>query len=315
MPNPFEEEPIAPEEEEEEQLVPEQPSRAPLTRSDIINAVEAEDLKGERAEKLLEPMELEETEAIPRRRGNFRTDALKQKLKEITIDPKEGVSEGIAKTKEIAEKAGVSFLHHIPGIGLLVAYFAKRKVTSEIKETGEQLKTVNQAWVKSLNNGKSEVNIELANTLNYAQLQLQKRFKKLERTSFATDIQTIGAGVSTSMIAAPIGAGIAGIGTAIKSFFSFKSIGNFFRKLYNRTLGVERNQHARLLYGLALEYQQFKQQKAPHRDIDEVNKSLEYVGRLGSIQDREKAREQAFLLLQKLNVPVDFKKIRELLKS
>jgi hypothetical protein len=343
MPNPFEEEPI-PFEEEEQQPVQE-PDNAPhdfseppvaINRNDIINAVEAEDLKGERAEKLLEPMELEETEAIPRRRGNFRTEALKQAFQESTIDPKEGISEGLEKTQEIAEKAGVSFLHHIPGIGLLVAYFAKRKVSSEIKETTEQFQTLNQARMKILtkqpraaldisrgtdptsfweSDPRKDVNLLLANTLEYAQLQLQKRDKKLQRNSFATDIQTLGAGVSTTMLAAPVGAGISAVGTVIKSFQGFKSIGNFFRKLYNRTLGVDRNQHAMLLYGLALEYQQFKQQKAPQRNIDEVNKSLEFVSRLGSIKDREQAREQAFQILKKLEVPIDFKRIRELLKS
>lgn len=335
MPDQFEEEPIEPLEEEEQAIqVPENAPVAP-TRNNIINAVEAEDLKGKRAEKMLEPMELEQTEAIPRRRGNFRTDAVKQKIKEVTIDPKEGISEGIAKTQEIAEKS-VSFLHHIPGIGLIAAYFAKRKVSSEIKETAEQFNTLNQARMKILlkqprtaldiqrgidpisfwaSDPKKDAKLLLANTFEYAQLQLQKRDKKLQRSSFAADLQTIGAGVSSSMVAAPVGVGIAAVGTAIKGFQGFKSIGNFFRKLYNRTLGVERNQHAMLLYGLALEYQQFKQQVAPYRDLDEVNKSLNFVGQFGSIQDREQVREQAFLALQKLGVAIDFKKIRELLKG
>ena len=36
---------------------------------------------------------------------------------EVTIDPKEGFSEGIANTQEISKKAGVNFLNHIPSIG------------------------------------------------------------------------------------------------------------------------------------------------------------------------------------------------------
>ncbi|MEI6805381.1 MAG: hypothetical protein WCK49_02610 [Myxococcaceae bacterium] len=286
----------------------------------------AEDIKGERAEKFLEPMELEQTEAVPRRRGNLRAEALSQKIKEIRIDPKEGATEAVGKLKE----SGVSFLHHIPGLGLLSAFFAKRKVVSELKETAEQFQMINQTRMKILiKSNPSVTSLRLAETLSYAQIQLQKRFKKLQRSSFATDIQTIGAGVSTTVIGAPAGAAIAGVGTLVKGTQGLKSVITFFKKLYNRTLGVERNAHARLLYGLALEYLQSKYQVAPSRDIDFVNQALNLVGTLGAVQEREEAREQAFTMLKKLGIAPDpgdkiqldyfnqlgFKKIRQLLHS
>lgn len=115
----------------------------------------------------------------------------------------------------------------------------------------------------------------------------------------------------------------------MKGFQGLKSVTTFVRKLYNRTLGVERNEHARLLYGLTLEYLQLKYQVAPPRDQDFVNQSLNLVATLGAVRDREEAREQAFLMLQKLGIAPDpkdqaqvnrfnqlgFKKIRELLHS
>lgn len=336
MPDQFDPELISLEEEAPQEIQTTQAAPKPIEQSKVqveaseerlaLSSAVKEDIKGERAEKFLEPMELEETEAIPRRRGNFKTAALLQKVKESSIDPKEGAAEGVEKIKSVAEHVGVVALHHVPGAGLLVAAVSKHKVISDIKETEEQFQVVNQTRMKLLSkephsvldiprgiepssfweNGKKfGVNLLLANTLEYATLQIQKRFKKLQRSSFATDMQTVGAGVSATIIAAPVGVGIAGVGTAMKGFQGLKSAATFVKKLYNRTLGVERNQHALLLYGLALEHLQFNNQVAPRRDLDAVNKSLNLVSSLGTTRERAEAREQAFQMLQKLGIAPD----------
>lgn len=291
-----------------------------------MSSATKEDIKGETAEKFIQPMELEENEPIPRRRGNFKTDALSQKVKEISVDPNEGVAEGTEKVKMVLENTAAAVLHHVPGVGLVAVGIAKRKVVSEIKETAEQFQLVNQTRMKLLSqqphsvldiprgvepasfweNGKKlGVNLLLANTLEYAALQLQHRFEKLHRSSAATDIQTVGAGVSASIIGAPIGIGIASVGTAMKGFQALKSVVTFIKKLNNGTLGVERNQHASLLFGLALEYLQFNNRVVPRRDLDAVGKSLNFVSALGDTKDRIQARQQAFQMLQKLGIAPD----------
>lgn len=337
MPDQFEPEPISLEEEEAPQrITATQAAPQAIKQSKVqveaseeklaLNSAAKEDIKGERAEKFLEPMELEETEAIPRRRGNFKAAALSQKVKEISIDPKEGAAEGADKVKMVLEQVGVTALHHVPGVGLLAAGVVQRKVVSEIKETQEQFQVINQTRMKILGQQphsaldiprgtepvlfwekgkKLGVNLLLANTLEYAAFQIQNRFKKLQRSSFATDMQTVGAGVSASIIGAPIGAGIAGIGTAMKGFQGLRSAAIFVKKLCNGTLGVERNQHALLLYGLALEHLQYENQVPPQRDLDAVNKSLNLVSTLGTTQDRVQAREQAFRMLRELGIAPD----------
>lgn len=305
------------EEVEKEAAVAEMPS-TPLPQSKPAS-IDSENLTGfspiKADEKLIEPMELESSEAVPRRRGNFVKNAIKQKASEFKPEIKEGVIVAGEKSKEIMANSGVSFLQHIPGIGLLAGIFSKKQVLAELKNTEEQFTIIHQL------RHQNDVSPLLANTLEYAQMQMQKRFRKLKRNSLATNLQLAGAGISLSGILAPLGIGLSAIGTAAKGAQALKSMRTFFTKLYRRTLGIERNTHASLLYGLALEHMQFKNQEAPPRDVDAVNKSLEYVSHFGSIRDREKAREQAYTMLQNLGLINDdfmhsgFKHIRELLKS
>ncbi|MES2504125.1 MAG: hypothetical protein V4534_04520 [Myxococcota bacterium] len=328
MPEPIEEE--LPLEEEIEE--PAEPATAPSSpkspaasfASDQDDSKAAQKIATE--EKFLEPMDLESAEAVPRRRGNFRTQVAAKQLKRLTIDPKEAAAEAGEKVQDLAASHGASILHNIPVLGLVATFFAKRKENNELKETSEDFTALNQARMKILTkqphaaldiargvapkqfwqeNQSRGVNLLLANTLEYAQVQLQKRFAKLQRSSVATDVQTIGAGVSASIIGAPIGVGISAAGAVAKAGMGLKSLATFGRKFINRTLGVERSEHASLLYGLALEHLQSKYQVPPARDLDMVNQSMDFVSTLGIAKDREQARANAFQMLRSLNVAPD----------
>ena len=294
-------EPISVEEQEEEVL-----KEAPQKKSPPPN-IDAEDfgsaLRIEKEEEFLEPVSFKK--------------AISQKIKDLKPDRKNLSAEVFEKSESITEKAGVTFLHQIPVIGLIFALFAKRRISNKITDTQKQFKIINQARMKILikqspsdvnrqrgidpklfkkNNPKQDSNLLLANTLEYAQLQMQKRFSKLQKNSLATDIQTIGTGVSSTIVAAPVGMAISLVGTAAKGYQSLKSIKNFFSKIRNGTLGVERNHHASVLFDLA-------KMHLEQKPLD---------------QDRAQASAQAFKLLQDLKIPLDssgFDQIRELLKS
>lgn len=320
---------LEPEEiEESEEIEPEalnkDPAGEPLPSADFDQEDFTTAARIQSEENLIEPMELESKEPIPRRRGNFIASTLQTKFKQIKLDPKETAIEVGEKTKDIAQDHGATILHHIPGVGFLAALFSKKKVTDEIKNTTKQFGLFDrlrlqilakqppraldyQRGVNPLEFTGKTADLLLANTCEYAQLQLQKRLKKLQVKSLATDLQTIGGGTAASIIGAPIGAGLSATGSIIKAGLSFKSVGNFFRKLFNRTLGVERGNHAKVLFGLALEHLAYDQQIAPPRDLDTVNQALNLIGTAGSIRDRVQARTNAFALLEQLGVAPQIK--------
>ncbi|MBH1988749.1 MAG: hypothetical protein I8H75_03280 [Myxococcaceae bacterium] len=198
--------------------------------------------------------------------------ALQQKLRDVFKNPKEAGVEAVHRSAEIAQDHGATFLHHIPFLGGFFALFAKRRVQQDQAETLRQFQVFDRVRLQSLSTSKqSIVNLKrgidpiqysenlgieskdlLANSCEYAQLQFQKRIKKLNMKAFATDLQIIGASATTSVVAAPAGLGFSFMGSIMKGFSALKSLGTFIQKVWLRTLGIERTRHAQILFGLAL---------------------------------------------------------------
>lgn len=99
----------------------------------------------------------------------------------------------------------------------------------------------------------------LKNTFLFTLAQLERRVDKTEQIMFGKTLQIAGStltalGLVTHGVTAVPGLIIGFTGTAIKLRITLRSASNFFKKKYNKELSLNRELHARYLYGLTLKY-------------------------------------------------------------
>lgn len=159
------------------------------------------------------------------------------------------------------------FSHHVPGLGAVLnsSYFAddirfllrlrdRMIFTKEIIEDYFE-----DAWTKHLVSFDTSVTINrvLENTLLYTVSQLERRYNKQANLIIGRAFQVMGssltfAGLFTKGATVPLGLVIGGLGTAVKARFAVRSAYNYIQRKRDGTLSVNREAHARHLYGLTL---------------------------------------------------------------
>lgn len=202
--------------------------------------------KSEAEQAFTRTIQLIESKLLPQ----TRTEALTQKKDEIIKSNigVRGASRGWGLFHNISQYA----LHaavHIPFVGSFLAFFVKNKVDAEIADRKTYQKTIGDACDSYIGKHPLEQDVPpspLRQALFYSFFRQADRLKKLELRSELLGYQTAG-------VIPIIGTAIATFASVARLLQNLGSIGTFFWKLATNTLGKERNQHASILYGLALE--------------------------------------------------------------
>lgn len=157
--------------------------------------------------------------------------------------------------------------HHIPGLGAVLSstYFADDiRSLNHIRK--RMIFTKNfiddyfeDPWKKHIVSFETSIAIGrvFENTILYALSQLERRYNKQANSIVGRAFQVMGssltfAGLFTHGATVPLGLGCGGVGSIIRARFAIRSAYNNIRRRIAGTLSVNREQHARHLYGLTL---------------------------------------------------------------
>lgn len=268
-----------------------------------------------------------------------RMKALQEKKRDILLGPLD-TARWTNRVNTMLTAIGHAFMH-IPGIGIFFSATTKVRIAGQAEEAKSQFQTANKTRISILGTlhrpgqypndfvgpreldpldiqrgvsvhefwsnpevEKRGVEFLLANTTEYAQRQIMKRYQKLQITNKVTDVQMMGSAIGIAV--APLGLGVSLGGLATKLAVKAKSGLTFLYKLATGTLGKERNEHASLLFGLALK-----------------GRKTDYVHPLIHSQGFDAACQRAHTLLKNLGIDPDatdfenegFQKIRDFLRS
>jgi hypothetical protein len=157
--------------------------------------------------------------------------------------------------------------HHIPGLGAVLSssYFAddfralvrtRRRMIFTKKLIDDYFEN---PWEKRILDFKTSITVNriLENTLLYALSQLERRYNKQANAIVGRALQVMGssltfAGLFTHGATVPLGVGVGAVGSIIKARFSIRSAYNNLQRRIAGNLSVNREEHAKYLYGLTL---------------------------------------------------------------
>ncbi|MEI6805152.1 MAG: hypothetical protein WCK49_01430 [Myxococcaceae bacterium] len=227
-----------------------------------------------------------------------------------TFNPKDISNEAINKGKFIVEHVGTTFLDKLPFINILVGMFSKARTRARIETTVDHFDRFNKVRLQTLSMETQKINdrrkldfprgvdpveyqknegvnpnLLLANTCEYAQNQLKRRYEKLKVRDFANDLQLMGGVVGLTGVAAPVGMGLTIANWSIKAGVSGRSLGTFLKKLWNGKLGIERTRHAKVLFDLAKQHLENDQEKLSEDSKVASKKAYELLQGLGIISE------------------------------
>ena len=174
-------------------------------------------------------------------------------------------------TANLAPTILMELSHNIPGLGAVIGSAAMldnlvgwrkfQKHSTQLKELlkihlNPKNKDTDFKRFSHAHPGHPEI---LANTFLFVLAQLDRKSKKAEQVMVGKALQILGSGLTilglvthgvTAIPGIMLGAG----GTAIKLRITLRSASNFIQKKYKKELSMNRELHARYLYGLTLRH-------------------------------------------------------------
>lgn len=143
--------------------------------------------------------------------------------------------------------------HNVPGLGTLLAGSFLTDEFERLNSLAREIDRVKKAHF--------ELSRVRTSTLTDASLyvihQLTRRHQKLRISIVGRTLQAVGSSLTLASLFTAGATAVPGLaiglgGTAIRGTVSARSVFNYIRKSATKQLSVEREQHARLLYGLTL---------------------------------------------------------------
>ncbi|MEI6790852.1 MAG: hypothetical protein WCK42_06700 [Myxococcaceae bacterium] len=158
---------------------------------------------------------------------------------------------------------------NIPGLGAVICSISLREDIAHLRGIQTHIQDVSEILKNDFDIQTSTKATEfthqttheqiLGNTFLFILAQLERRVNKTQQIMVGKTLQIAGStltalGLVTHGVTAVPGLIIGFAGTAIKLRITLRSASNFFKKKYNKELSINRELHARYLYGLTLKY-------------------------------------------------------------